>query len=153
MFIDGSYRVLYIDSGSGFFPVGCLTSHSFSEESETIDTTTRDNAGWNTTKATNQSYSISFSGLVLENQNTVGKQTYNDLKSIKRNRTLIKWRVDQSESGEGIITSLSDSNEMEESVSFDAELIGYGKPFIGILVEDGYGNIIEDGYGNLLIAT
>ena len=71
MFTNGGYRILYIDSGAGYLPVGCLTSHSFSEESETLNTTTRDNGGWSTEVPTNQSYSISFDGLVLDNLSSI----------------------------------------------------------------------------------
>ena len=130
MFINGTYRILYLDYGEGFKPVGCLTSHTFNEESEVIDTTTRDNAGWKTSKATNQSYSISFSGLVLEDRTDFNRQTYYDLRQIKRDRLVVDWRIDAYDYGKGIITTLSDTNEIDENVSFEAELIGYGKPYI-----------------------
>ena len=130
MFINGTYRILYIDSGSGFEPVGCLTNHSFSESSEVLDTTTRDNNGWVTSRPTNQNYSIPFDGLVLEDDLSDGLQTYYDLTVLKRNRTLIQWRVDETHYGSGYITELSDENSIDENVSFSAEILGYGKPLI-----------------------
>ncbi len=130
MFIDGAYRILYIDSGDGYLPVGCLTNHSFNEESDTIQTTTRDNNGWSTSRATNQNYNISFDGLVLEDHIDYSFQTYYNLRTIKRNRQLINWKIDETDYGQGIITSLSDENEMDANVSFTAELIGYSKPLI-----------------------
>lgn len=144
MFINGTYRILYIDSGSGFEPVGCLTNHSFSESSEVLDTTTRDNNGWVTSRPTNQNYNISFDGLVLEDDLSVGLQTYYDLTVIKRNRTLIQWRIDEKHYGSGYITELSDENSIDESVSFSAEILGYGKPLIQLdVIYDEYVNNAE----------
>jgi predicted secreted protein len=138
MFTNGGYRILYIDSGAGYLPVGCLTSHSFSEESETLNTTTRDNGGWSTEVPTNQSYSISFDGLVLDNLSST-QQTYYDLKNIKRDRTLINWRINEDDYGSGYIVSLNDENEIDTNVSFSAELVGYGKPIIRIdFIYDSY---------------
>ena len=138
MFTNGGYRILYIDSGAGYLPVGCLTSHSFSEESETLNTTTRDNGGWNTEVPTNQSYNISFDGLVLENLSST-QQTYYDLKNIKRDRTLVDWRIDEDDYGSGYIVSLSDENAIDENVTFTAELVGYGEPIIQIdFIYDAY---------------
>ena len=147
MFIDGAYRILYIDSGSGYYPVGCLTNNSFSEESEIISTTTRDNEGWNTSRATNQSYSILFEGLVLDADIVDNTQTYYDLKTIKRGRTLINWKIDNTDSGSGIITSLSDDNGIDKNVSFSAEIVGYGKPLIllDVIINDYINRAVADG--------
>jgi predicted secreted protein len=146
MFIDSTYKILYIDSGNGYQPVGCLTSHSFSEESETLNTTTRDNGGWSTEVPTNQSYSISFDGLVLENLSST-QQTYYDLKNIKRDRTLINWRINEDDYGSGYIVSLNDENEIDTNVSFSAELTGYGIPVIQIdFIYDAYvARLLADG--------
>lgn len=130
MFIDGAYRILYIDYGEGYLPVGCLLSHSFNEESDVIQTTTRDNNGWSTSRATNQSYNIPFDGLVGDDIIDYTMQTYYNLKTIKRDRQVIDWRIDESDYGKGIITSLSDENEIDSNVSFSAELLGYGKPLM-----------------------
>lgn len=130
MFINGAYRILYIDFDDGYFPIGCLTSNSFNEESDTLETTTRDNAGWKTFKATNQSYTIPFDGLLLEDELANNLQTYYDLTQIKRDRTVINWKIDELHYGTGIITYLSNENTVDENVTFSAELIGYGKPLI-----------------------
>ncbi|MCP4355272.1 MAG: hypothetical protein GY793_06495 [Proteobacteria bacterium] len=148
MFIDGAYRVLYLDikDGNGFLPVGCLESHSFNENTETIDSTTRDNAGWNSVRLTNQSYSISFNGLVLENDISFTKQTYYSLKTVKRNRTLIDWKVDDEDYGSGYIIDLSDENGIDENVSFSSELIGQGEPlmYIDYIYNNYYDRVIAD---------
>lgn len=128
MFINGTYRILYIDvqDGNGMLPIGYLTSHSFSEDTDSIDSTTRDNGGWRTNRLTNQGYSIDFDGLVLESEISFTKQTYYTLKTIKRDRTLIDWKIDNAETGSGYITSLSNDNSIDEFVSFTAEITGYG---------------------------
>ena len=64
-FANGAYKVLYIKVGEVYFPIGCLTSNSFSEEVAMLGTTTRDNSdGWKTSIPTLQSYNISFDGII-----------------------------------------------------------------------------------------
>ena len=97
--IDGTYNTILIDFGDGFFPIGMLTANSFSEEIDTIDSTTRDNAGWKTQTLTNQSYSIEFSGIVIKtlfNNGDFTKISYDRLKDIKRSRQLIEWKIQDS---------------------------------------------------------
>lgn len=130
MFINGTYNILYIENADGYFPVGCLTSNSFSENSDVIETTTRDNAGWKTFKATNQGYTLSFDGLVLEDELADSLQTYYDLTIIKRDREIVNWKINNEYYGSGVITSLSDSSGIDENMTFSAELIGYGEPLI-----------------------
>jgi hypothetical protein len=109
MFIEGTYKVLYLDlkDGEGFLPVGCLTSNSFSESSDMIDSTTRDNLGWKTSRPTNQGYNLSFDGLVLKDNVSFTNNTYFSLTLAKRARTLIDWRVNEEDYGSGYITNLS----------------------------------------------
>lgn len=132
--IDGTYRVLSIKLNGVFLPVGLLNSNSFSETSEMLDTTTRDNAGWKTSVPTNQSFSIDFDGLIKKTISVFQIETvltYNDIRNLKRNRTLIEWRVESNEdiyisTGFGHITSLGDSSNIDEFVSFNANIEGYG---------------------------
>ena len=136
MINNGTYKVLYIELDSVFKPVGCLTDNSFSESVEVIDSTTRQNTGgWGTSTPTRQSYSISFSG--IETFDDLGETvvSYYNLQTIKRNRTKINWKIYSSlggntESGSGYITSLSSSASIDEAVSFDGEIIGFGIPTI-----------------------
>ena len=94
--IDGTYSILYIKWEDEFLPIGCLTSDSFSEDIEMLDSTTRDNAGWRTSTPTNQSYNISFDGIV-KNTNFNGgdftKISLDRLRVLKRSRTLIEWKT------------------------------------------------------------
>ena len=66
--IKGDYNILYIKFGSQFLPVSCITSDSFSEQSDMIDSVSMNSASWKTSRPTNQSYNISFDGLI-ENTN------------------------------------------------------------------------------------
>ena len=129
--IDGTYSILYIDAGNGFFPVGNLVSNSFSEDVDTIDSTTRDNAGWKTQTLTNQSYNIDFSG-VVSNVASASKINYKTIRDLKRNREIIKWKIEDNqlnvEEGKAQITSLSNESNIDEFVTFSASLQGYGSP-------------------------
>ena len=62
--INGTYSVFYIKWQGNFLPIGCLTSDTFDEEIEMLDTTTVDNKGWKTSIPTKQNYNISFDGLI-----------------------------------------------------------------------------------------
>jgi hypothetical protein len=55
--------LLFIKVNGVFLPIGCLTANSMEESSEFIDTTTRDNEGWTTSRPVMQSYNLSFSSL------------------------------------------------------------------------------------------
>tara|TARA_R110000822_G_scaffold9163_2_gene35793 strand:- start:2050 stop:2511 length:462 start_codon:yes stop_codon:yes gene_type:complete len=134
--INGSYSVLYVKWQGNFLPIGCLTSDSFSEESEMLDTTTRDNGGWKTSRPTSQNYNISFDGLV-QNTNFIGgdfnKISLDRLTVLKRSRTLIEWKTQDNnfvfvDSGFGYITSLSDLSNVNEFISFTCEIEGFVSP-------------------------
>tara|TARA_R110000803_G_scaffold129588_1_gene196816 strand:- start:3134 stop:3628 length:495 start_codon:yes stop_codon:yes gene_type:complete len=161
--IDGAYSILYIKWENEFLPIGCLTSDSFNEDIEMLDSTTRDNAGWRTSTPTNQSYNISFDGIV-KNTNFNGgdftKISLDRLRVLKRNRALIEWKTQDNnltfiDSGFGHITSLSKDASTDEFISFSANIEGYGAPYStgGLIftLEDGNGNIIEDGNNNEII--
>lgn len=132
MLIDGTYKLLYIkttETGGNFLPIGCLTEQSFSESSETIETTTRDNLGWKSFLPTYQSFNISFSG--LDTTTLVGVTNYSLLETIKANRELIEWRIGTTTdffSGKGYIIDLSREYPTDDLVTFNGTLEGYGVP-------------------------
>lgn len=158
--IDGTYRTFYIKLDGEYLPVGCLTSDNFSENVEMLETTTRDNNGWNTSVPTNQGYNISFEGLILNTNFNGGdftKISYDKLRVLKRSRTLIEWKTQDSnltfiDSGKGYITDLSDTANIDEFISFQCNIMGYGEPTstTGQVFElvDGNGNNIQDGNNN-----
>ena len=162
MFINGSNRILYIKIDETYLPIGCLTSDSFSESVEMLTTTTRDNAGWATSTPTTQSYNISFDGLIINtffNGGDFTKISLDKLRDLKRNRILIDWKSEDVDkvfvdSGQGYITELSDSANIDEFITFNASIVGYGKPISTTAqvfnLQDGNNNLIEDGNNNLI---
>lgn len=136
--IDGTYNILYIKWDENFLPIGCLTSDSFDENIDMLETTTRDNEGWKTSVPTNQGYNISFDGLIENtyfNGGDCTKISLDRLRVLKRNRTLIEWRIQTQDenlvfvdSGYGYITSLSKNANIDEFISFSSTIEGYGKP-------------------------
>ena len=163
--IDGTYSILYIKWEDEFLPIGCLTSDSFSEDIEMLDSTTRDNAGWRTSTPTNQSYNISFDGIV-KNTNFNGgdftKISLDRLRVLKRSRTLIEWKTQDNnltfvDSGFGHITSLSKDASSDEFISFSANIEGYGTPYSTseqvFILQDGNNNKIQDGNNNDIITA
>ena len=133
--IKGRESLFYIKYNSIWFPVGCLTSSPLSEDSEMIDTTTRDSGGWKTSFPTLQSYTIELAGMVVKDDEDSGNQilSYRKLRSFKRDRILIEWKL-ESESGYSIdigkayINSISQNDEVDSMISFSASLTGFGKP-------------------------
>jgi predicted secreted protein len=132
-FINGKDKILYLDTGRGFFPIGCLTTNGMDESVEMLDTTTRDNTnGWSTGRPTRQNYNVSFDGLITQEVSSTTLVTYVELRQAKRDRQLISWKIDdgagQVDQGQGYIVNLSDSAAIDEYVSFSGSITGYGKP-------------------------
>ena len=165
-FINGEDRILYFKINNSWLPVGCLTENSLEETSEFLDTTTRDNEGWNTSRPTGQSYNISFAGLQLNT--TVAGGNFNvasldRLKQLKRDRILLEWKFQGSiypivDYGKSYINSLSDPNTVGELISFSGSAVGFGKPLtvsLGTTVLNN-GNpdvIINNGDENVILRT
>jgi predicted secreted protein len=159
-FINGVIRVLYIKKEGLYLPIGCLTSNSFSETVEMIGTTTRDNVnGWKSSRPTSQSYSISFDGLVGSVADSLTEVTYKDLKAIKRSRLLVEWRIGDTglanyEYGLAYITGLGDSASIDEFISFNGSLEGFGEvtnsDLTYLLTEGGDPILTEDGINIIL---
>lgn len=133
--IKGEENLFYIKKNNTWVPAACLTACPISEQSETIKTTTRDNAGWATDYPTNQTYTIELSGMMIKDDSDSGNNiiSYRELRSYKRDRVLIEWmRKTLSgwyvDSGRAHITAISDSDTAGEFISFNATLLGFGKP-------------------------
>ena len=128
MLIDGTYEILYIKRSvdSDYYPIACLTDQSFSESSDTIETTTRDNQGWKTMKPTNQEYTISFSG--LEDYQTTNKTSFTELLISKKSRELVQWKIGEAGyyQGNAYITELTKDFPTDDYVTFNGTLVGYG---------------------------
>ena len=141
--IKGNYNILYIKFGGQFLPVSCITSDSFSEQSDMIDSVSMNSASWKTSRPTNQGYNISFEGLIentnFDNGNS-SKISLDRLKILKRNRTKIEWKKQEQNSsffdvGFGYIISLSKNANIDEFISFSANIEGFGTP-INTSIED-----------------
>lgn len=152
-FINGKYRILYIKKDAAWFPIGCLKSNGFSESSEMLNTTTRDNVnGWSSSIPVTQSYSISFDGVLTQDQTSASYVTYSELRGWKRGRTLIEWKIEDpynnNDTGYAYISDLSTTNSFDEHVTFSGTLIGSGfaqdEGFL--LLEDGNFVLLEDGF-------
>lgn len=160
--INGTDKLIYIKWDDEFLPIGCLTSDSFEESTQMLPTTTRDNAGWETDVPTTQAYNFSFDGLVINTNFNGGdftKISYDRLEVLKRNRTLIEWKSQDSDlvfvkTGYGYITNLSENAGIDDFISFSASVKGYGKPISKsekkFYINDGNGNLIQDGNNNLI---
>ena len=134
-FFNGLHSILSLDIGDGFKPVACLLDTNLSESVEMLDTTTRDNAGWNTSTPTNQSFELSFSGIAINTLfgGDTTKYSYDILKFIKRNKTLFDWKITNIVNGDidygkGYLTSLNGTYNIDEFISFDGNIKGYGIP-------------------------
>jgi len=132
-FINGTDRLIYILRDAAWFPIGCLSGDTFSESMEMLGTTTRDNPnGWTTSRPTNQSYSMSFNGLMFNEYIGEAKISYYELVVYKRYKQLVSWRMDDGLGaytyGQGYITSLSNSANIDEYITFDCSMVGFGEP-------------------------
>lgn len=137
--LKGDYNILYIKLGGQFLPIGLLTSNSFSEDVDMIDSMSMNSASWMTSAPTNQGYNISFDGLVKNtnfNGGDFSKISLDRLRVLKRSGTLIEWKTKEEdlsfvESGFGHITSLSRSSTSDEFITFSANIEGFGQIKVG----------------------
>ena len=135
--IQGKESLFYIKINNDFVPVGCLTSSPISEDVDMIDTTTRENEGWKTELPTNQSYTIQLDGLMVMDDEDSGNNviSYRELRGIKRNKVLVEWKRKTLsgyyiDSGKAYITAISDSDQADGFITFQATLKGFGKPLV-----------------------
>ena len=165
-FVNGEDRILYVKINGAYLPIGCLTDNSFDESVEFLDTTTRDNGGWNTSRPLNQQYSISFNGVQVNSTLAGGNfnvASYDKLKQLKRNRQLIDWKIQGTvypivDYGKGYIGSISEANAVGEFMTFTGSITGYGQPLMALtnLVVLNNGDptvIVNNGNNNVIILT
>jgi hypothetical protein len=159
----GEQRILYIKISGDYIPIGCLSDNSFSESSETIDTTTRDNAGWSTSRPTMQNYSISFNGIQVNSTVAGGDlnvASYDRLKELKRDRQLLEWKIQGDtfpivDYGKAYLIDISEAAPVNELITFSGTLNGYGQPLMAaislVLLNNGDPSVIvQDGNTNLI---
>ena len=162
----GDDRILYIKINGSWVPIGCLTSNSFSESAEMMDTTTRDNQGWTTSRPVMQSYSISFEGIQINTTMAGGAFTvasYDRLKLLKRDKILLDWKTQGTvypivDYGKAYINEISDASSVGELISFSGNLTGFGKPLVTtretVVLNNGDPNVIvNNGDPNIILRT
>lgn len=152
----GEYTSFEIKVGGVYKLVGCLTAAPMTESAETIPTTTRENNGWTTELATNQSYEISLEGLAKKDGVNLPGNTisYFVLREMKRARQIIEYRIVNLDGwfvdvGKAVITEIGYTDTAGELVTFSATLRGFGKP-TGQLVNP---DATQVGGRNLLLKT
>jgi len=156
-YYNGSDRILYIKQLGSWLPIGCLTSNSLSESSEMVKTTTRDNNGWDTSRPSNQNYTISFDGLQLNTTVAGGiftAMSYDKLKLLKRNRILLDWKIQGTlfpvvDYGKCYISEISEASAVDEFLTFTGTLVGYGEPKVRTLGEF----VLNDGDPDVILVT
>lgn len=134
--IIGAENILYIKIDDTFIPFACLTNNSFTEDVEMLETTTRANNGWKTSRPNAQSFSVSFEGLQINTTQSGGQTTkasYDRLKAIKRSRELQTFRIITSEGlfvedFQGHITSIGEAAPVDDFLSFSGEILGWSEP-------------------------
>jgi hypothetical protein len=134
----GEERILYLKIDGEYLPIGCLTENSFSESSESFETTIKNESSWAAAKILNQNYSISFSGIqILSRVGNNNMLSYDRLKEIKRNRQLLDWKIKGTDFpivdyGKCYITEISEATPVDEFITFSGTLTGFGKPRFGV---------------------
>jgi hypothetical protein len=134
----GEERILYLKIDGEYLPIGCLTENSFSESSESFETTIKNESSWAAAKILNQNYSISFSGIqILSRVGNTNMLSYDRLKEIKRNRQLLDWKIKGAtypivDYGKCYITEISEATPVDELITFSGTLTGFGKPRFGV---------------------
>ena len=149
--IEGNLKIFHIKQDGVYVPVVCTTSHSFSEETEMFNTTTRANGKWATAKPNIQNYGIEVQGLA----DTEGF-SLRLIRLLKRNELRIGWGIGSDpnnieERGIGYITNVSADDPVNNFRSFSMTVQGYGDPelvdfALGVNLED----FLNDGNGNLI---
>lgn len=157
-FWKGTNTILYIKSSGVYYPIGCLTENSFSETIDTLDKANNETGGWKSIEVLNQGFEISFSAIWDESQTI----SYNEIKTLKRNRTLIEWKIADDlgqfvDYGSGYFTNIELNSSIDEFITFSGTILGYGVPTSTsereYILEDGLGNEIIDGNGNSISAA
>lgn len=156
-YYNGEDRILYVKVLGAWLPVGCLTGNSISETAEMLPTTTRDNNGWSTSRPSNQSYTISFDGIQVNTTVAGGNfniASYDKLKLLKRNKTLLDWKIQGSvfpvvDYGKAYINEISEASNVGEYLTFSGSMVGYGLPLTRTLGEF----VLNDGDPEVIVVT
>tara|TARA_R110002153_G_scaffold52187_3_gene146429 strand:- start:5084 stop:5524 length:441 start_codon:yes stop_codon:yes gene_type:complete len=130
--INGTSLTLYIPQGAVgsevWIPIGLAKSASLSISADTPDISTKDSSAWTEVMAGIKSFSMDFDAL-LSLTDDASANGFVPLYSYFTNRTTIKVAFGKDGSfwyGDAIISSLEQSAEAEQPVSFSGSLTGTG---------------------------
>lgn len=153
-YVNGEDRILFLKIDGNYMPIGCLTGNNLDKSAELLDTTTRDNKGWKTSRPVMKDYVISFSGLQVNSTMAGGSfnvASYDKLDKLFNISALLDWKIQGTifpvvNYGKCYISSLGEVNNVGEFMSFSGVLTGYGEPLVqdlgGVLLNNGDPNII-----------
>lgn len=155
-YYKGDSRILFLKLLGAWLPIACLTDNPFSETAEFMNTTTRDNGGWDTSMPIKQNYNISFSGLQVNSSVAGGTFTvisYDKLKQLKRNKTRLDWKIEGNfpvvDYGKCYIQELSEATPVDDFLTFTGTLLGFGIPLMTTKGTD----VLNSGNPNELVVT
>lgn len=122
-----------------------------------MQTTTRDNDGWSTSRPAMQNYSISFDGLQINTVVAGGTFTvasYDKLKLLKRDKILLDWKIQGAtfptvDYGKCYINELSEASAVDDFLTFSGVMTGYGKPKTRTIGEF----VLSDGDPDVILTT
>ena len=130
--INGTSLTLYIPQGAVgsevWIPIGLAKSASLSISSDTPDISTKDSSAWTEVMAGMKSFNMDFDAL-LSLTDDASANGFVPLYSYFTNRTTVKVAFGKDGSfwyGDAIISSLEQSAEAEQPVSFSGSLTGTG---------------------------
>ena len=115
----GSSKVLYIreNKEAQWYPLGCLSSWSFNEDVETLDTTYR--SDFETCIPTRQKYQVNASAL----SSTIDFKYVRDYQAKRKE---VEWNIGE-DYGTGYFTNLQIDNVIEEVVEWSVVIEGVGE--------------------------
>ena len=130
---NGTDLVLKIIADGGTLePLGHSTSCSLSITNDLPEATTKDSGGYAEVIAGLRSFEISFDGLVDYTDEANAKTNADGIISLVNSRSKIDFSFgtavsgDQLISGEGFISSIEVSSEMESAVTYSGTITGTG---------------------------
>lgn len=133
--MKGNHKIIYIKIGLNFEPIGCLTSNSFSLETATFDTTTREDGYWRNSIPDSQGYSFDMSGVY-----DLSKKSGQVIEELAKNRTVFEWAVGFEgvfyRKGLGFITSFTNDDPVNSKSLFSATVVGKGDYELIIPIEE-----------------
>ncbi len=132
--IRGKFRILYIKTaGQDWRRVAHLRVNSWQSTVDFLPTTTRANKGHKTQRPVSIGDTISFSAIIFQDNDVVGKVGYKELKKIKNARTLFDWKLQADgeafiDAGRGHLASLGETADVGDVMTYEGSIQVYGAP-------------------------